>query len=519
MSNNEPLDIIRRARELFNQQRPARNQLGPADSKYIREVGFSQQYEHFYLKAEEYLRSYGVYTEYISPFSYVAVLAGFLYHNDLDLPIDFWQNEQLTPSSIFLISDAEYRHLSPYRIEKDDYLFYVKLTITRIFLDALAYLPYQTLLIFYHYYSKEKLYFNTKREILYRFRDNIKTHHLFEQLKNFYPDKPRIFDDPNYGVIFPPKREKPIDPPIPTRKELAQLIIDKSPHLINYSNRNLAKASGWINHFKGTNFHIIEIIKQNINKPSFNILNRPELCSTQHDINFEPFEGLIITFGTYLDFACYSAEDLEQSFIVSDVVLFRDPWRPQHVFRNVEDLLLILRSEGLFESLARKIERGLQRTGDLEEDRIQTEFDQLSPDGRKLAKNIFESLFYAGMYQRVWRGPGYPFPMKTIQTSGSCLENIEAKMTPLLSKIRIDFEMMNPNDQNIIEKLPMLYVNIDEIYPEKIMDFVAEVGSGNFCIEMGNGLMISTAYHYLRYLGVRITDFNIDNFETASTSR
>ena len=156
-------------------------------------------------------------------------------------------------------------------------------------------------------------------------------------------------------------------------------------------------------------------------------------------------------------------------------------------------------------------------------------FTSLTSKGKKHLINMLMNLFYAGMYQRTWQIRTKPesrtrqtkrpsiqttnFPMRTVETRGSNLPEIERKMTPTLNNILNEFELLLPEEKNVVEELPIYG------FPERLIEFVVEVLKGNFCIEAGNSLMILTAYYYLKQLGVKIDNFDVKEFESTSTSR
>ena len=106
--------------------------------------------------------------------------------------------------------------------------------------------------------------------------------------------------------------------------------------------------------------------------------------------------------------------------------------------------------------------------------------------------------------------------MRTIETRGSCQKDIEKKMTPELAKIQEEYDLLT--DKSIVNQLNLLY-STNTIYPQFLMEFVAETAQGNYCVGGGSTLMIETAYNYLTTMNVIIPNFDYNTFENLSTHR
>jgi hypothetical protein len=265
-----------------------------------------------------------------------------------------------------------------------------------------------------------------------------------------------------------------------------------------------------------------------VRETEFNLVSDSFVCPNQTTIFLEPREGLTITYGPFLNIRCYSPEELEASFIVTDqFVAFRKPDRPDEVFteNEVNDLLdMIEEQDPEFHARTRdlvvKIRRGLSQTTEITPEIVQEQFERLIPEDRVSASKIFEDFFLAGMTQRTWSGTG-PFPMKSDQTEGSSLQEIEIKMTPILNDIQDQYNKLSPEGKAVLNSLPVVDFENGVFIrrTDPLLDFGKQTREGNFCIGYGSRLMIYSGVFYLSALGVVIPGFSLDEFEPESTHR
>jgi hypothetical protein len=523
-------------------------------------------------KMEDYLKKFGVHTEYLIDIE--TSLAVYLYEHQIPTPKEFWTGLRTHVASfIYKLSDAEFESRVPYKISRKDYLLLSSpFPGTEPLRSALCYQSYEDLKKFADTFPQNYKYFPTKRGIL-RFLENQKISN--DQLKEFliplcdYPGRKQLVMNnlgvdayiyrsrtPDVSIIlsFPPywfeqeylsksisitDKEKLIETmfiddnlPITTRKHIWEMLERRDPDLIYYSADLILRSVGWgrITIFQDYktegNFSIIHYIKRNELK--FELIDQVEVCPDIHDVFYEEHKDFAITYGTFTNFNCFSPEELTAAFIVNpDIVVFRNPRELNTIFSIplVEDLLEIIHQqrpqdlpnfERRIRPLVRKITMGLNFLNKNQLNIVENEFRKLVGPDREHIIELFEALFRAGMYQRTWKGPGYPFPMKTVETRGSCQKDIEKKMTPELAKIDEEYEKLQ--DKKLIDKTLLLY-SANEIYPQQLMDFVRQTAAGNYCVGGGSGLMIETAYHYLQTLGIDISDFDYQEFEKISTHR
>jgi hypothetical protein len=507
-------------------------------------------------------------------------LAIYLYENNIPTPREFWIPHVYTiPSHFYNISDAQFESLVPYKITRNDYLLSIvnssaQTDELRIAKEALCFQPKDKLFEFASRHPGNYKYFPTKRGVL-RFLIN-RANLTLEDLQKFliplctYQNREKliaryqgynifVYYNPTTPIqttlYFPPYWfEKAIfqdriivnspalmkieiaksfvddDLQPVSRQKIWDLIQNRDSELIYYSNNLILRSSGWYHttnfdryRYEPNNWKLIEYIKQN--PTIFSLVDQPNLCANRRDIYFEEYQGFVITYGNYLNFECYSPEDLEAAFIVEpNRIFFRNPLHPAQVFtlRQLLELSTLLRDQNpndlpnyrdRIRPLIDKMIRGLNSNNLTN---VREKLRGLTGPDREHTIELLEALFRAGMYQRTWKGPTFGYPMRTIETRGSCQKDIEKKMTPELAKIQEEYDLLT--DKSIVNQLNLLY-STNTIYPQFLMEFVAETAQGNYCVGGGSTLMIETAYNYLTTMNVIIPNFDYNTFENLSTHR
>lgn len=309
---------------------------------------------------------------------------------------------------------------------------------------------------------------------------------------------------------------------------LLELIKNKSPELVNYTKRSLLWTLGMneLTLFKNfpniPNFKIVKEIKKMMTNTSFYISRKIKACPSDKDSYLEPFKEIVIMYGTLENHTCYSIDELLGSFEYNpneEYGSFRKPDHPSQSFdhEKIKEFVKFYHEQSYNDSpdLKNKLEELI--------DKISLIFSlESSPESIKKLKgedkekmiDVLNLLFEAGMYQRTWKGPGHPYPMKTSETAGSCLRDIESKMTPILTEA---LEKMESISVLSVRGIPSIFRGIP--YTQSIMEFIRTTLGGNFCVGSGNEIMIATADYYLKLLGLEIEDFNINDFEYESTHR
>lgn len=126
--------------------------------------------------------------------------------------------------------------------------------------------------------------------------------------------------------------------------------------------------------------------------------------------------------------------------------------------------------------------------------------------------------FETGMYQRTWKGPGFPFPIKFSQTKGSCQDDIDVMMNISIIKISDEYEMLSEEAKNFVDTLPLIDLK-NQVRAKYLKELLDEITEHDFCVALVSGPFIETAYHFLTLLDENIDGFDIETFETLSTHR
>jgi hypothetical protein len=536
------------------------------------DIAFSQPTD-----IENFLIEQGIGVQYLN--NLYDALAVYLYENDIPTPRIFWiRLPYKIPSRFYNMSDAQFESITPYKINRINFLWLHHLFFMQFFFEE----KFPTIREALCYQSAENLYsladslqgkyIRSKRGVLAfllnraRYKNSVLEKFLIplcdypgrRNLVLGYKGSLDLFVFTSYSqLLFPPRwfekqyLENPIQflgksisqliaetyvdinqQPI-TRSELWELVETKNPDLIYFSNEIILKSCGWshITEYKRylekeNNFELVFRLKS----IGFSLIDQPNLCPNRTDVYLEKQHGFAITFGTLGNFECYSPEDLLGAFIIdeeNDFATFRNPLHQNQVFTipQVEMLLKFLQNQRPQDlpfyqkrssPLIRKIVRMLTIAKGIDVEKTKQKLRELTGSDREHTIELFLALFRAGMYQRTWKGPAFGYPLKTIETQGSCQKDIEEKMTPELAKIDEEYELLK--NKTIINQTSMLY-SADTIYPQRLLDFVSETAQGNFCVGGGSQLMIETAYNYLLAMGVTISNFNYQQFEGASTHR
>lgn len=312
--------------------------------------------------------------------------------------------------------------------------------------------------------------------------------------------------------------------PDPTFNKVVQMIKNNSQDLFFYSKTQLLTGLGMqfntiiferaiseFNEFPCD--QIVEEIRHMITTPGLYLTINTKNCETDHDYYDDQYKSFVVIYGTLDKFTCYSVQDLEGAFTDR----FSRPDHPALIFKDSEIKDLVKRIDEQNNRLANYKEETKTlryKIGQIFASRQNVDVTKFSGEEKEVAVKILFDLFYAGMYQRTWKGPAFTYPMKTEETLGSCQINIEKKMTPLLSEAK-----------ELIENFPLQYASMVQhaetvsMYGQTIDEFLNQTLAGQWCVGGGSGLLIETAYYYLTKMNVPIPNFDYEEFEKESTHR
>ncbi len=289
----------------------------------------------------------------------------------------------------------------------------------------------------------------------------------------------------------------------PTRQDLVQLFGEKNPILKRISEFYMKQVTGWANPSAAE-------IRNNIDRPEFKQLF-VAICPNPEDSYDEPIVEPIISYGTFTNFICYNLAEFLPAFRCAGTIAFRHPDEPAKVFnsREMDQLINILEHiPGTDELIGVITNNRVPFIGEISTD----------PVIRQKIVDIFKHLFEAGMYQRRWKGPGHPYPMRYEETREGTLIDVEVDMTPSLGQIRELVLSLPKSVQEDLFSIPTIGSNL-KTSSRTFGQFFDQTIRGKWCIGFGNATMVFTGYYYLKALRVFIPNFNIEEFDARSTHR
>lgn len=217
-------------------------------------------------------------------------------------------------------------------------------------------------------------------------------------------------------------------------------------------------------------------------------------------------------------FDCYTIEELVRSFESNrsscGKIEFRDPHNYNRIFSV--DTLREFRNALLKISISPEIiELFNGWIGECGETCINTQ--GISPD---TIRQIWTSLFTAGMYMRRWRGPGFPYPKLDSECRGEPRRGTRAE-TKISSEITKEMfictealETLPHDRRGDIWNLPMMRSSDGEIVEsnQRIYEMYNGVQRGDICIRVVSSKWIITGAYYLkRMLGEDTPGFSLDD--------
>ena len=243
----------------------------------------------------------------------------------------------------------------------------------------------------------------------------------------------------------------------------------------------------------------------------------PYICENSENSYLENVRDVdyYISYGTLINRRCYTIEELKGSFYRQDEkrYVFSHPENPNQVFTEAEINELILLT--WHSDIPEMHQFAIWLSRAMEAFREYAKIENLSEQDRPVFIEILLNVFEAGMYQRTWQGPGYPYPMKTEQTRQEC--DIPVLMTPSLNNIYDLVQGLSPDGKMIWGHLSVA----DRYGPssQRLAPIIEDIRKAEYCIAMAQYFLIGSGYYYLTKLGVTIPGFDIDQFETMSTNR
>lgn len=309
------------------------------------------------------------------------------------------------------------------------------------------------------------------------------------------------------------------------------------------------------------NFELLQKFKDNFVIERFDFNNNPKICPDRCDIALrnELSEMLFfLIFGSFFKYFCFSTDDLDISFktnFVEDegivLYVFGNPYNINSEFtiEQLKQLSKLMAEQDpeafgnrellneMLQPIKSKINNGL--AAGLKIPNIKVIFAKLMEKvasgnleaikDREILIKLFIELFYAGMYQRTWKGPGNPYPMTLAETRGSCQEQIDINMTTPINEFLDEFEEevegrtrehLSKKMKNVMLNAPLISnAGREEPFTMTIVEFVMTAKKAEWCVGSGSANFIETAYFYLTLLKYKIPDFDMSKFDPESTHR
>lgn len=225
------------------------------------------------------------------------------------------------------------------------------------------------------------------------------------------------------------------------------------------------------------------------------------------DFYDSPFvEDQYIGYGPITNLTVYSFDDLRGAFFDG---IFRKPDEPSEIFYLLEIQLLI--------DLMKDSELKTQIQNMYKVSVAKLSLVNLSNQDKPIMKALMLKIFEAGMYQRTWKGPGTPYPLKYYQTNQNEVD-IPVNMTPVLYEILDLSNKLSVDGTDILNNLHTLNIN-GKSQTYLLMNIVRKVISAEFCIAVASTMFVISAYYYLKRMGDPISGFNIYDFDCRTTDR
>lgn len=186
----------------------------------------------------------------------------------------------------------------------------------------------------------------------------------------------------------------------------------------------------------------------------------------------------------------------------------QEPWSIENLTRIVAILNQLQNSE--LDRFKRYLELAKEyKNSNLQSLRLLRRWVNESKENWQIMYDLWLSYFYAGMYIRQWKGPGYPYPYGKGETgteapTGSqnetdIIEKFSSSAFPFLEKLR----SLPPDLQSVIWKLniySLIEGNIVPVPNRYIGTRYEEVIAGKFCIRMASSPWVYTGYYYMKQI-------------------
>lgn len=230
----------------------------------------------------------------------------------------------------------------------------------------------------------------------------------------------------------------------------------------------------------------------------------------------------MICYGTIGSHWVYEIQELIDSFLSDEIgnKFFYKPHRPKSFFRKkqLKALQFFLSSykhcafftkeeEILIKTLYKSIKTyTISLCQKLESDTpILACFQELHVQDKKIYKKILKNMFYTGMLMRRWKGKGFAFPIKEVDTLDPMIPDTLVSLS--LQQGEELKESLSENGKLFYDSIPLCeyYEKNDpeDRLQKGVHTFVylkKEVMHNNYCIRIASSKFIYTAHHYMSIL-------------------
>lgn len=327
---------------------------------------------------------------------------------------------------------------------------------------------------------------------------------------------------------------------VPLKQKITKVPADffeMANQLSEYTDYEIVDFFGFSGGFNNRN-GLIEQVFVNLREENFILFNRidPDRATNTKTTLLTEFDEILspyIVYGSPLSYRVLELDEIIHAFKVSpgviDFLKINNKTDERYTKTQIIRLQVILATmrsvnknlEAQIDELLNIINIGfaqkLFRDDNIKE--LIVEISQTTKENKDKLEKFFWDLFYAGMYMRRWKGPGYKYPMSSSST--------QAKIDPVpisiiaLSQVWASWENIEPYlIRDKINYLPIIDIYHNgqaTVTQERLIKMVQEIASGSYCIRMASRKLVLSANYYLNlFFNQSIKDFDPTEVDSIS---
>ncbi len=234
---------------------------------------------------------------------------------------------------------------------------------------------------------------------------------------------------------------------------------------------------------------------------------------------FDEITPPYIGYGRAYRYRVYGIDELNAAFSTNqqdpDLIEFPHPENTRINFSSEElssfqDLLpeIARRNPTVLDitrSLETKIDRGLVLRASQDRNTVNArrQLRASSDEVKQKVRQIFNNIFYAGMYMRRWKGPGNPYPITEAETLGSSDPQPQSILTlahvsELMDELTLLDGGLDIRDLILTLRNVAIRARGQFNYTNQVMfDMIGTIAQGKYCIRMGSLPLVLTSYYYI----------------------